>query len=288
MKERMNTLGFQIGLVGLGMMGSSLAMALKGFRGARIVGSDVNELACRHAVASGWVTTASAHAEDAFAGTDLLIFCVYAHHIPPLLETYAALLKPGSVVSDICGVKSGLYTKLDALIPEGIDYIGIHPMAGKERDGFSNASPGLYQDTGLIIVPLPNTKTESISLMRDLAAHIGATHVALSPPDEHDAIIAYTSDLMHIAAAGLCMDYHPDITSAYTAGAYRDSTRVSDINADAWTELLMDNRINTCGFLDRYITNLLAVRRTLSKGDTERLRALLTKAGVNKREMLKK
>ena len=124
--------------------------------------------------------------------------------------------------------------------------------------------------------------------MRELAAHIGAVRLAVISPRKHDSIIAYTSDLMHIASAGLCMEYHPELTSAFTAGAFRDCTRVADINADAWTELLLDNRGHTLERLDEYIRSLRKIRDAMAASDENELRALLERAGKNKREMLKR
>jgi prephenate dehydrogenase len=122
--------------------------------------------------------------------------------------------------------------------------------------------------------------------MRALAEHIGAARIAVSDPAAHDAVIAYTSDLMHIAAAGLCVDFHPDMTLAYAAGAFRDCTRIADINAAAWTELLLSNADNTLGMLDRYMASLAHIRRALAERDEAALCALLDRAGRNKREML--
>jgi prephenate dehydrogenase len=202
------------------------------------------------------------------------------------------------VVTDICGVKSGLYKKLAAILPddandannagqaEYIDYVGIHPMAGKERDGFENADPEIFKGSGMIICPLPSTRPESVELMKELAGPVGATRLCVSPPEKHDEIIAYTSDLMHISAAGLCMDYPEEMTLAFAAGAFRDSTRVADINAEAWTELLLDNHINTIKCLDRYMESLQRLRRCLAEEDAAKLFRLLSLAGDNKREML--
>jgi prephenate dehydrogenase len=161
-------------------------------------------------------------------------------------------------------------------------------MAGKERDGIDNADPAIYRDTGLILCPMPGAKPESVDLMRALAAHIGATRLALCHCDRHDAIIAYTSDLMHIAAAGLCMDFHPDMRAAFTAGAFRDCTRIADINAAAWTELLLANASNTQATLDTYIKRLQSVRDALADRDEKTLFRLLEQAGRNKREMLQR
>jgi prephenate dehydrogenase len=172
------------------------------------------------------------------------------------------------------------------LLPPGTDYIGIHPMAGKERDGFDNGEAAIFQGAGFLITPLPCTKSTSVELMRELAGYIGATKLAVANPEKHDEIIAYTSDLMHIAAACLCMDYHPDMTAAYTAGAFRDCTRIADINADAWTELLLTSGKPVIDRLECYLESLTQVRDALASRDADTLRALLTKAGDQKREML--
>ena len=279
---------YRIAIVGLGLMGASLAYALRGFRDADIVGTDIDAEVCRKARQSGAVNAAYTDASEAIDGSDLTVFCVYAHNIPGLIEKHGGAFKPGAVVTDICGVKSGLYDKLSALLPGHIDYVGVHPMAGKERDGFDNADPAIYKNAGFIICPLPDTKPETIELMRSLAQHIGARHIAQVPCDEHDAIIAYTSNLMHIASAGLCMAYHTGMASAFTAGAFRDCTRVADINAAAWTELLLDNRAHTGKWLDAYIANLQKIRAALAHNDADTLRMLLQRAGDNKREMLEK
>jgi len=279
---------YKIGIIGLGLMGGSLAFALRGFRGAWIVGADVQAEVCQKAERSGAVDEAHTDAAKAMESADLIIFCVYAHNIPALIEKNRSAIRPGAVLTDICGVKSGLYKELEGVVPEHADYIGIHPMAGKEKDGFDNADPVIYKNSGLIICPLPSTRKASIELMRELAGYIGVTRLAVSPAGIHDEIIAYTSDLMHISAAGLCLDYHRSMSSAYTAGAYRDCTRIADINAEAWTELLMANRLNTMEYLDRHIGGLEKIRECLAERDDKGLYELLEIAGQNKREMLKR
>ena len=276
---------FTIGIVGLGLMGASLAMALKGFKEAQVIGTDIDELICCRAVADSVVNRAYIDPGRVFGQSDLLIFCVYAHHIPGLLQEHAKHLKPGCVVSDICGVKCPLYDKILPLIPEGIVYVGAHPMAGKERDGYGNAEAGLYKNSGFVIIPTRRSTPEGIALLREMAWYIGAARIAEAEPEEHDALIAYTSDLMHVAAAGLCVHPHPGFDPAFTAGAFRDCTRVADINAGAWTELLMDNRGNTAQALGRYIEDLQVMRNALVNEDREALFALLQIAGENKRKM---
>jgi len=278
-------MSYTIGIVGLGLMGASMAMALEGFKSARIVGTDIDQVICSRAIDDGVVREATTDPGRVFEQSDLLIFCVYGHHVPGLLEAHAKHLKPGCVVSEIYGVKGPLYEKLMPLIPESASFVGAHPMAGKERDGYENAEAGLYRGSGFIIVPTARSTPEGVALLRALAEHIGAVRIAVAGPQEHDALIAYTSDLMHSAAAALCLRPHPGFHPAFTAGAFRDCTRVADINAGAWTELLMDNRQNTADALGRYIEDLRAMQEALVNEDREALQALLQTAGENKRKL---
>lgn len=275
-----------IAVIGLGLMGASLAGALRGFRGARIVGADRRPEVCRLALEAGLVEQAQPDPGLALEDADLAIFCLYARGIPEIIRGNLSRLKPGLVLADICGVKKQLYPALKELLPPSVEYIGLHPMAGRERDGFENADPTLYRNCGFIICPVESTAGPTIQLMQDLARHIGAARIAVVSPEEQDEIIAYTSSLMHIAAAGLCLDFHPQISSAFTAGAFRDCTRVADINAEAWTELLMDNRPATLDRLGKYMAGLESFRRALEDSNEVDLRNLLESAGRNKRKIL--
>lgn len=274
-----------IAVIGLGLMGASLAGALKGFRGARIIGADRRPEVCRQAEEAGLVDWARSDAGQAMAEAEVVIFCVYARSIPEIIRANLDRLRPGLVLADICGVKSRLYPALKELLPPSVEYIGLHPMAGKERDGFENADPAIYRNCGFIICPVEGTSGTTVQLMEDLARHIGAANISVASPERQDEIIAYTSGLMHIAAAGLCLDFHPQLNPAFTAGAFRDCTRVADINAGAWTELLMDNPA-TLDWLDRYLAELTRFRQALADSDEDALRGLLESAGANKRKML--
>ena len=275
-------------IIGLGLMGASLSQALHGFRQSHIVGVDNDADVRAKALERGFVHEAGADIAAAAQGADLLVFCVYARHIPSLLRRCLPVMKPGCVITDICGVKGALYREILPALPEGVDYIGIHPMAGKEKDGIDNASATLYQNSSMLICPTPSSSQAALALMKDMAHHIRCVRIEVVPYAEHDAIIAYTSELMHIASAMLCAHYHPGMNLAFTAGAYRDCTRIADINAEAWAELLLENRQNTLAALDTYIDDLQRFRAALLAQDEPEMIRLLAQAGNNKREMLRR
>ncbi len=326
-----------ISIIGLGLMGGSLAFALRGFKNARILGVEKDALTAEKALAAGAVDEVLPMRE-AVAASDLVVFCVYPHVLLELISNHLPYFKKGAVVTDICGVKTGLYSAISELAPMNFEYVGIHPMAGKEVEGFDNATGELFRNTGFIIVPLtddhlsadhlikeclamdhlpadrlvndhladdhlaknhsaknhlpadhlPNNQQSErgISLLKELAEYIGVARIAVAGPTLHDEIIAYTSDLMHISAAMLCVDQRM-VNRAFTAGAYRDCTRIANINPGLWTELLLDNRSFVLGHLDNYIKNLEKVKTCLAEEDREGLYQLLDTAGKNKREMLK-
>ncbi len=279
---------YKITIVGLGLIGGSLALALKGFKNAEIFGIDINSSVIKKALDSGAVDKASLNSSEGFENADLIIICVSPEYINQIIKENIAFIKPGAVITDVCGTKMLLYKDTQALIPSDIEYIGIHPMAGKEVGGFENADKNLFLNTGFIITPLKNTKNRTIALMEELAEYIGAKRIAKAKGELHDDIIAYTSDLMHISATALCIDFHPQMNNAYTAGAFRDCTRVGNIDASLWAELLLYNGEKILPHLERHIKNLENFKTALENKDKNLLFSLLALGGENKREMLKR
>ncbi len=276
---------FKIGIIGLGLIGGSLSYALRGFRNAELVGCDIQEETRVNAVKNKAVNRAVATPKEAICDADLVVFCTYPDLIPKLLLENRQYLKPGAVVTDVCGIKSKILKEIGAILPEGVDYVGGHPMAGTEYSGFAYANAELFWMTGFIITPMPGAAEKSIDLVREMAHYIGATRITMTTCSEHDSIIAYTSDLMHIAAAGLCLDYHPKMNRAYTAGAFRDCTRIAKINPQLWTELFLDNRENVLTEIDRYLHSLKRIRHAIAKEDAEELSSLLQTVAENKEYM---
>ena len=161
-------------------------------------------------------------------------------------------------------------------------------MAGKEVDGFANASSELFWMSGYIITPVKTSKKESVELIREIAKYIGSTRITIASPEEHDSVIAYTSDLMHIAASALCLSYPEKMNRAYTAGSFRDCTRVARINPKLWSELFLANRKNVLNEIDRLIENLSEIRYCIDNSQSDELYELLDKVCKNKITMQEK
>lgn len=279
---------FKISVIGLGLIGGSAAYALHGFKDAEITGFDNNREVLTDAYKKGAIDRIAETSADAVEDADLVIICTYPDSIAAIVRENAAHFKKDAVVCDFCGVKTRISAEITENLPSGVDYVGGHPMAGKEVEGFENAEPRLFENCGFIVTPVETSRKESIDLIFDAAKHIGAAKITVNTPKKHDEIIAYTSDLMHIAAAGLCLDFNDDMNLAYTAGAFRDCTRVALINPAMWTEIFMANAENTLRETERYINSLCRLRDALSKRDKEQLYKLLERTRENKAEILKR
>ena len=230
---------FKIMIVGLGLIGGSMAYALRGFKNAEIIGVDIDPKTRRKAVKEKAVHRACADMSDAAYEADLIIMCTYPDLAVKLLEEHRDMLKRGAVVTDVCGVKTDVSRRIRRALPDGVDYVGGHPMAGKEVEGFDNACP----------------------------------------------IIAYTSDLMHVSASALCLTYPEKMNRAYTAGSFRDCTRIARINPELWTELFLSNAKNTAAEIDRLIENLNTIKSAILSNDEKGLYSILERVHKNKLTM---
>lgn len=279
---------FKIAIIGLGLIGGSMAYRLCGFNGGKVIGYDTNAAICKSAAERGAVADIAQNVGSAIDGADLVIIATYPDSVARIVEQNSDKFKKGAVITDICGVKSRISKEICSAVPDGVFYVGSHPMAGKEVEGFDNAEPTLFDGCGFIIVPTEKSDDKSIELVSSMARHLGAARIAVNTPEEHDSIIAYTSDLMHISASALCLDFNENMNLAYTAGAFRDCTRIAMINPKLWTELFLENAEHIVTEIDRFSASLNKFRDAIANGRADRLFDLLSTVRANKTDILKR
>ncbi len=277
--------GFKIAIIGLGIIGGSMAYALRGFKGAKIAGCDVNPDTRRKALATKAVDEVFESPAPAIENADLVVLCVYPELITKIVKENSSVFKKGAIITDVCGVKTKLAGEMAEILPPNTNYVGGHPMAGKETDGFDSATPELFGMCGFIITPIESSTPEAIGLVTDMAKYIGATRLTLATPEEHDSVIAYTSDLMHVSAAALCLDYNRKMNRAYTAGAFRDCTRIANINPQLWSQLFLENKDFLLEELDSFINSVTRFREAIAADDKQCLETMLATVRENKLTM---
>lgn len=277
---------FTIAIIGMGLIGGSLAYAIKDFQNAHIIGADTCEQTLKKALEKGAVSETTTDPRDAISRADLVIFCVYPEQIAKIIGQNASYFKSGAVITDVCGIKETLTPQVRGLLPDSVGYIPCHPMAGKERGGFDNADGDLFFGAGLILTPPENAKQEHIELITSMARYIGATHIVRCHPKKHDELIAFTSHLPHITSSAMCLNPPDGVTKAFLGGSFRDCTRVANINADMWSTLFLENRENVLSEIERFQNSVEQIRTAVEKGDKQQLENLLETAASWKRGLL--
>jgi prephenate dehydrogenase len=273
-----------IAVIGLGLIGGSLAMALKGFEGAVITGVVRSRSTLDLAVERQVCDRVTLDPVEAIRDADVVWLCMQPQPILDFIREHRDHFKPGALVTDVCGVKTAVMEAARAL-PEQVDFIGCHPMAGKETSKLENAEATLFRNAHLILTPRPENDSAHIALMERMGAYMGFRDVVKTTPERHDAIIAYTSQIMHIMAVAVCDD--PDLfeCKGFEGGSFRDCTRVAALDVPLWTQLFSLNAPALTRVIQRLEDNLRSYRQVLEAGDREKLAEKLTWSSQRKRQM---
>ena len=273
-----------LAIIGLGLIGGSLAIALKGFEDYEIVGVDVSQPTLRYAAEHGVGDRVTEKAEEVLPQADVVALALHPQGILDFLAAHRDRFKPGALVWDVCGVKTAILEGAQGL-PDTVDFIGCHPMAGTEFSGVEHAFGEMFQNSHFLMVPRTGSKPEHMALLERLAAYIGCKDVCRTTAEAHDALIAYTSQVMHIIAVAVCDD--PDLFSCrgFEGSSFRGCTRVAALDVGLWTQLFSLNRPALLTVLDRLLDNLQSYRDALASGDRQALADKLARSAARKRQM---
>lgn len=271
-------------VVGLGLIGGSLAMALRGFEDFEVVGAVRSQ--------STYGKAAERHAADRLTfdpagelpGADVVVLCQDPAGIIGFLREHRDRFKPGCLIWDVCGVKTAVMEAAQCL-PSGVDFIGCHPMAGKEVSGIDNAEGTLFRNTHFIVTPGPAATAEHLELLRRMADHCRFGDVIITTPERHDEMIAYTSQLMHVIAVSVCADEGLFSCKGFEGGSFRDCTRVAALDPAMWTQLFTLNAPALCQVVGALEERLRQYRQAIETGDREALSAMLACASGRKKQI---
>jgi prephenate dehydrogenase len=273
-----------IAVVGLGLIGGSLAAALRGFEDYRVVGLVRRRATADYALEHAVVDEVSLLPGEVLREADVTFLCMNPRQIVAYLQEHRNDFKPGSLVCDVCGIKTAVMEAAECL-PSEVDFIGCHPMAGTEFSGIENSFPTLFRDAHFIMTPRESSTAEHCLLVRRMAAHLGCRDIVNTTAEKHDDIIAYTSQLMHVVAAAVCDDEGLFQCRGFEGGSFRDVTRVAALDVDMWTELFSLNAPALSRILRRMEDNLHSYRTAVENADVERIRAKLAYSSDRKRRM---
>ena len=271
----------KIVIVGLGLIGGSMAKALKQNTSHQVLGMDQDEDALLDACSCGAIDGKAGR--DDLKTADLVYLCVYPEGALAFAREYGPLLKAGSVLTDACGVKEELCAAMAAL-PGQYTFVAGHPMAGKERSGFAASDPSIFVGASYILVDT-GAPDWAMALVRERAGEMGFGRVVRTTPARHDQMIAFASQLPHALACAYVMSPRCPEHQGFSAGSYRDVSRVANINDALWSRLFLDNQKALTQELDQLIANLSRLRDAVDRRDQEELRSLLRTAAQIKRQV---
>ncbi|HAV12760.1 MAG TPA: prephenate dehydrogenase/arogenate dehydrogenase family protein [Opitutae bacterium] len=277
----------QITILGPGLLGASLAMAVK----ARGLTTSVHSWSRRpetraKCMRHHWCDAVFETASEACEGSDLVIICTPVQTIAPLIKEVSHSLKPKSLVTDVGSTKSLICRQSANAVPSGVTFIGSHPMAGSERSGLEHADVDLFTNATCLITPLPHAPSEKIA---QLIAFWEALEmqIATVSPEKHDEIVAHISHLPHLLASTVCslLAQKDPIWGNFSGGGLRDSTRVASGDPYLWKQILEQNREEVIRAIDSFEGELHKLKSALLNQESHSLTQLL-KRGKQYRDQL--
>lgn len=273
----------EIGIIGLGLIGGSLAKAISQNTDHTVYGTDISDQVVKKALLVNAIEQELTN--DLLPHCDIVIVALYPQATIDYVKEHAHLIKKNGIMIDCGGIKQLV---CDTLIPIAEEheflFIGGHPMAGLEHSGFAYAKKSLFNNASMVITPTKGP-IESIQVLKELFTAIGFTNIQIATAEEHDKKIAFTSQLAHVVSNAYIKSPTAMTHAGFSAGSYKDLTRVAKLNENMWTELFLENAANLSEEIDILIENLQQYNRAIKDGDADTLRKLL-KDGREKKAII--
>lgn len=263
-----------IGIVGLGLIGGSMAKSVKNRTSHRVYGIDINSETMLLAQMCGAIDEKLT--DENVNCCDLIFVALRPNAAVEWVENHAVLISKTATVIDLCGVKRAVVSKITPIAEQyGFYYMGGHPMAGKERGGFTSSADDLFVGASMILTPDKRTDMQLLETVKAFFLDVGFANLTFSTPDEHDRIIAFTSQLAHIVSSAYVKSPEAQKQRGFSAGSFKDMTRVARLDEEMWTELFLDDADYLSSELDILIKHLTEYSKAIKAGDAKALCNLL-------------
>lgn len=263
----------KIAVIGLGIIGGSFCKAIKKHTANTVIGINRTHSVAEQAKNDGSIDVIGT--VESLGEADIIFLCMYPQACVDFIKENGKFIKKGALVTDSSGIKSAICPQLYELSQEfGFVFVGSHPMAGKEKNGYGVSDAELYKGASFIITPC-GADEKYVNTLADLALSIGFGQVKITTPEEHDRMIAFTSQLPHVLACSYVLSPCCPNHNGFSAGSYRDVSRVANINSKLWSELFLENREPLITELDILIENITRIKDAIKDNDRETLADLL-------------
>lgn len=270
----------RVGIVGLGLIGGSAAKAFKS-AGCSVCACDVNGTVVGYAQIEGTVDCELT--DENIALCDMLLLAATPQAVIGYLRENASKISPSTMVVDFCGTKRLVCQEGFALARKyGFTFVGAHPMAGLQYSGYKYSRANLFNGASLIMVPPVHDDIEMLDRVKQLLSPLMFKKFVVTTAEFHDRMMAYTSQMCHVVSNAFVKSPSSQYHKGYSAGSFRDLTRVARLNENMWTELFLENKENLLDELDTLIASLAEYRKAIADGDATELYRLLHEGCVAK------
>lgn len=262
-------------IVGLGLLGGSYAMALSR-KDYTVRAIDKNPKSISYALQKGFIEAGATNAdEELIKWADVVIFGLYPHIFKQWISENEHLFKPGTVITDVTGIKGDLVRDIQARLRDDCEYIPAHPMCGKEVSGVENADDKIFTGANYIVTPTEKNSREAIELCRDLGWILGCYRVVEMDIDKHDEVIGFVSQLTHCIAITLMTCNEQEHLEKFTGDSFRDLTRIANINDEMWSELFIANKSALLKQMEGFKTKFEELETMIKENDIDSMREMM-------------
>jgi len=280
------------GIVGLGIMGGSIARSIREnilnqkSASGKIYAFDINNESLNLAKKENIIDQGFQEEDikEMLKLCDVVFICLYPKKTIEFLKENKENFKSGSVITDISGVKS-IYDNMEEVFPTNADFVLGHPMAGGEKEGFSNSNGNYFINHNYIIIPQERNKPESIKLMENLVTAMKFSRITKTDCKTHDEKIGFTSQLCHVVASAMVESAEDPSITSFGGGSFEDLTRIAMINAPLWTELFLSNKVALLKHIKSFISKMQEFETLIQNEDAQQLEDLLKDVRKKRIEM---
>ena len=273
----------KVGILGLGLIGGSLARAYAK-AGHQVYAYDLDQTIFSFAQLAGVVS--GSLTPETIGQCEFILLSIYADASATWLEENAAYIHPDTIVLDCCGIKKAICQRCFPVAEQyGFTFVGGHPMAGSHNSGFKYSRSNLFQGAPMVLVPPRFDDPVLLQRVQNLLSPCGFKHFSVTTAEKHDEMIAFTSQMPHLLSNAYIKSPTALTHSGFSAGSYKDLTRVAWLNPQMWSELFLSNRENILNELSYYIDSLEQYRKAIAENDSDTLIALLDEGRKRKEEV---
>ena len=273
-------------IVGLGVIGGGYAMALKEAGYKDVYGVDKNIETLKKAKKLGIIKEGSLNEEEIISNMDVVVLAIYPDCIKEFMQRNKNSFKENAIITDVVGIKQAFINDIVEILPDNIDFIFAHPMAGREKKGIEYATNEVFKGANFLITTTYKNKEENLEFIEDLAHKMGFKNIKRICPKYHDEMIAFTSQLPHVLAVSLInSDIEGRDTGKFIGDSYKELTRIANMNESLWSQLFLGNKENLLETIYNFEAELDKIKACLEKDDKEGLQKLFIKSSKRREKL---